>query len=97
MIKQNELRVIEPLLTKSKVFSGQLIVISPATRLPHFCPKGIIQYPGLIFREIRRDLHEEGKQLAVFVEDVTAASSGLDFDFFQAFEASKALPSCNGG
>lgn len=39
-----------------------------------------------IFTSIRRKLHTQGKQLAVFIEDVTAASGGLDYDLFQAFE-----------
>jgi hypothetical protein len=39
-----------------------------------------------IFTAVRRKLFEQGKQLAVFIEDVTAASGGLDLDLFQAFE-----------
>jgi len=39
-----------------------------------------------IFTDIRRELHIQGKQLAIFIEDVTAASGGLDLDLFQAFE-----------
>lgn len=39
-----------------------------------------------IFTAIRRKLYNQGKQLAVFIEDVTAASGGLDLDLFQAFE-----------
>lgn len=47
-----------------------------------------------IFSEIRKKLKKEGKQLVVFVEDVTAASSGLDFDFYQAFEPSGKTDQC---
>ena len=39
-----------------------------------------------IFTAIRKELHSRGMQLAVFVEDVTAASGGLDLDLFRAFE-----------
>lgn len=39
-----------------------------------------------IFIAIRRKLFDQGKELAVFIEDVTAASGGLDLDLFQAFE-----------
>jgi len=41
---------------------------------------------GEIFTEIRRQLKKDEKQLAVFIEDVTAASGGLDKDLFKAFE-----------
>jgi len=41
---------------------------------------------GEIFTAIRHELYNQGKQLAVFIEDVTAASGGLDLDLFQAFE-----------
>ena len=39
-----------------------------------------------IFTAIRRKLYTQGKLLAVFIEDVTAASGGLDLDLFQALE-----------
>jgi hypothetical protein len=39
-----------------------------------------------IFTDIRRKLHKQGKQLAIFIEDATAASGGLDRDLFRAFE-----------
>ena len=47
-----------------------------------------------IFTSIRRKLYEQGKQLAVFIEDVTAASGGLDLDLFQAFEPNKGEGLC---
>ncbi|MBZ0264124.1 hypothetical protein K8I28_05605 [bacterium] len=47
-----------------------------------------------IFTAIRRDLKKEGKQLAVFIEDVTAASGGLDFDLYQAFEPREGQDIC---
>lgn len=47
-----------------------------------------------IFIAIRKELHFQGKQLAVFVEDVTAASGGLDTDLFRAFEPHAVQGAC---
>lgn len=47
-----------------------------------------------IFLGIRRRLYTQGKQLAVFIEDVTAASGGLDVDLFQAFEPKTEKGAC---
>jgi len=47
-----------------------------------------------IFTAIRRKLFEQGKQLAVFIEDATAASGGLDLDLFQSFEQKQGKNLC---
>ena len=47
-----------------------------------------------IFTAIRRKLKQQKKELAIFIEDVTAASGGLDFDLFQAFEPREGKDLC---
>ena len=49
---------------------------------------------GEIFTEIRRKLYKQDKQLAVFIEDTTAASDGLDKDLFKAFEQNSSKGLC---